>query len=240
MSAAKGLAPALSGPVATACPPTLPAMIDVQLLPLFLSAVFALLVVPGPDMLLISAQSVQRGARYGVACSVGVMLAGLLQTLLVALGLGHAMESWPAVATTIRWVGAAYLAYLGTRLLWAWHRAGAQPEGAAAPAGAGLSPGRLVAIGLVNNLLNPKALLFFALFLPQFTSPALGSQPLQLATLGLLLTFIAFGFNALASLLFASLRRLRTGPSRLQRHGNGVLGALFLLLAARLALGKAA
>jgi len=215
-------------------------MIDVQLLPLFLSAVLALLIVPGPDMLLISAQSMQRGARYGIACSVGVMLAGLLQTLLVALGLGHVMESWPAVATAVRWLGAAYLAYLGVRLLWAWHRAGAQPQGPTPAAGAGLGPGRLVLIGLANNLLNPKALLFFALFLPQFTSPALGSQPLQLATLGLLLTFIAFGFNVLASLLFASLRRLRIASAGLQRHGNGVLGALFLLLASRLALGKAA
>ena len=216
-------------------------MLDVQMLPLFLGAVFALLVVPGPDLLLISAQSVQRGARCGIACSMGVMLAGLLQTLLVALGLGHAMESWPALATAIRWVGAAYLAYLGCRLLWAWRVAGAA-DGApsARPALAAPSLRSLVLIGLANNLLNPKALLFFALFLPQFTSPALGSQPLQLATLGLLLTFIAFGFNVLASFVFASLRSLRIDSPRLQRHGNGLVGAMFVLLASRLALGKAA
>jgi threonine/homoserine/homoserine lactone efflux protein len=214
-------------------------MIDPQTLPLFLSAVFALLIVPGPDMLLISAQSMQRGARHGIACSVGVMLAGLLQTLLVALGLGHVMESWPVAATAIRWVGAAYLGYLGMKLLWAWHRAGAPQQGAARVVGADLGLGRLVAIGLANNLLNPKALLFFALFLPQFTSPALGSQPLQLATLGLLLSFVAFGFNLLASFVFASLRSLRLDSPRLQRHGNGVVGALFVLLASRLALGKA-
>lgn len=217
-------------------------MLDVHTLPLFLSAVFALLIVPGPDLLLISAQSVQRGARCGIACSVGVMLAGLLQTLLVSMGLGHAMESWPALATAIRWVGAAYLAYLGCRLLWAWRAAG-DAEGAAAarPAAAAPSLRSLVLIGLANNLLNPKALLFFALFLPQFTSPsAPGSQPLQLATLGLLLTFIAFGFNVLASFVFASLRSLRIDSPRLQRHGNGLVGALFVLLASRLAFGKAA
>lgn len=216
-------------------------MLDVQMLPLFLGAVFALLIVPGPDLLLISAQSVQRGARCGIACSLGVMLAGLLQTLLVALGLGHAMESWPALATAIRWVGAAYLAYLGCRLLWAWRAAGAA-DGApsARPTLAAPSLRSLVLIGLANNLLNPKALLFFALFLPQFTSPALGSQPLQLATLGLLLTFIAFGFNVAASFVFASLRSLRIDSPRLQRHGNGLVGALFVLLASRLAFGKAA
>ena len=216
-------------------------MLDVHTLPLFLSAVFALLIVPGPDLLLISAQSVQRGARCGIACSVGVMLAGLLQTLLVSLGLGHAMESWPALATAIRWIGAAYLAYLGCRLLWAW-RAGADAAGPAAARAAVAAPSlrSLVLIGLANNLLNPKALLFFALFLPQFTSSALGSQPLQLATLGLLLSFIAFGFNVLASFAFASLRSLRIDSPRLQRHGNGLVGALFMLLASRLAFGKAA
>jgi threonine/homoserine/homoserine lactone efflux protein len=216
-------------------------MLDVHALPLFLSAVFALLIVPGPDLLLISAQSVQRGARCGIACSVGVMLAGLLQTLLVSLGLGHAMESWPALASAIRWVGAAYLAYLGCRLLWAW-RASADAGGPAAARAATAAPSlrSLVLIGLANNLLNPKALLFFALFLPQFTSPELGSQPLQLATLGLLLTFIAFGFNVLASFIFASLRSLRVDSPRLQRHGNGLVGALFVLLASRLAFGKAA
>ena len=216
-------------------------MLDIHALPLFLGAVFALLIVPGPDLLLISAQSVQRGARCGIACSVGVMLAGLLQTLLVSLGLGHAMESWPALATAIRWVGAAYLAYLGCRLLWAWH-ASADAGTAAATEVAVAAPSlrSLVLIGLANNLLNPKALLFFALFLPQFTSPALGSQPLQLATLGLLLTFIAFAFNVLASYVFAALRSLPIDSPRLQRHGNGLVGALFMLLASRLAFGKAA
>jgi threonine/homoserine/homoserine lactone efflux protein len=215
-------------------------MLDVHALPLFLGAVFALLIVPGPDLLLISAQSVQRGARCGIACSVGVMLAGLLQTLLVSLGLGHAMESWPALATAIRWVGAAYLAYLGCRLLWAWHASAGAGPAAATGAVAAPSLRSLVLIGLANNLLNPKALLFFALFLPQFTSPALGSQPLQLATLGLLLTFIAFAFNVLASYVFAALRSLRVDSPRLQRHGNGLVGALFMLLASRLAFGKAA
>ena len=215
-------------------------MLDLQTLPLFLSAVFALLIVPGPDLLLISAQSVQRGARCGIACSVGVMLAGLIQTLLVALGLGQAMESWPALATAVRWVGAAYLAYLGCRLLWAWRTAAdAADTPTARPAGVAPGLRSLVFIGLANNLLNPKALLFFALFLPQFTSPALGSPPLQLATLGLLLTFIAFGFNVLASFVFASLRALRVDSPRWQRHGNGLVGALFMLLASRLAFGKA-
>ena len=151
------------------------------------------------------------------------------------------LATWPALATAIRWVGAAYLGYLGVKLLSAWAKAGQQPDGAASTrAGGELGLGSLVAIGAANNLLNPKALLFFALFLPQFTTPGLGNQPLQLATLGLLLSAIAFAFNLLMSFAFASLRSLRIDSPRLQRHGNGVVGALFVLLASRLALGKTA
>src|SRR5258708_5068060 len=97
-------------------------MIDTTVLPVFLAAVATLLVVPGPDFVLISSQSVSRGARYGIACSLGIFLAGVLQTLLVAVGLGKIMEAWPVVATAVRLGGAGYLAYLGIGLLFSWRR----------------------------------------------------------------------------------------------------------------------
>ena len=74
-------------------------MLDVHALPLFLSAVFALLIVPGPDLLLISAQSVQRGARCGIACSVGVMLAGLLFGLVESLITAFLGSSYTQILT---------------------------------------------------------------------------------------------------------------------------------------------
>jgi threonine/homoserine/homoserine lactone efflux protein len=214
-------------------------MLDAHLLPLFLAAVFALIIVPGPDMMLIVAQSVGRGARYGVACSVGVMLAGLIQTTLVASGLGHAMENWPTVAIAIRLCGAAYMAWLGAKLLlgW-WHGGRATPISATKATESSI--GRLVGVAIANNLLNPKALLFFSLFLPQFVNPALGHSTAQLLLLGLLLTFIAFAFNLVLSLLAASLRRLSGRSAGLACHGNGLLGALFLLLASRLAWARTA
>ncbi|NRF72031.1 LysE family translocator [Aquincola sp. S2] len=214
-------------------------MIDYQTLPLYLSAVVVLLLVPGPDMLLISVQSIRRGFKYGAACSLGVMLAGLLQTALVALGLGRLMESWPLAATVLRLLGACYFGFLGIRMLMAWHKA--RPSEAAPAAGVvEQKMSTLVAVGLLNNLLNPKALLFFSLFLPQFVNSSLGNPSLQLAVLGLLLTFLAFAFNLLASALFALLRSFRPAGPSLQRHGNGLLGLLFVFLASRLALAKTA
>jgi len=213
-------------------------MIDLSALPVFLVAVTALLVVPGPDFMLISSQSVSRGARFGVACSLGIFVAGIVQTLLVALGLGKVMETWPLVATVVRLAGAAYLAYLGTKLLLVWYRRRPIPEHSAPAATQSVTA--LLMVGLMNNLLNPKALLFFSVFIPQFVDPSIGSPSAQIAIWGGLLSLLALTYNVLLSLLFSAVRSLRIDAPRLQKHGQGVLGVLFLLLAARLSLARAA
>ncbi|MCU1294064.1 MAG: amino acid transporter [Bryobacterales bacterium] len=213
-------------------------MIDTTVLPLFLAAVATLLIVPGPDFVLISAQSVSRGARYGIACALGIFLAGVLQTALVAVGLGKVMEAWPAVATAVRLGGAAYLAYLGVRLLLSWHRRRYAPEHVtSAPTQSAAS---LLFVGLVNNLLNPKALLFFSVFIPQFVNPSIGDATAQIAIWGGMLSLLALGYNVLLSLLFSSVRSFRFNLPRLQAHGQGILGILFVALAARLTWAKAA
>jgi threonine/homoserine/homoserine lactone efflux protein len=213
-------------------------MIDIAALPVFLVAVVALLIVPGPDFVLISSQSVARGARFGLACSLGIFIAGIVQTLLVALGLGKVMETWPVVATVVRLLGAAYLAYLGARLLLEWYRHRETPEHRAPSATR--SAAALLVAGLMGNLLNPKALLFFSVFIPQFVDPSLGSPSTQIAVWGGLLSLLALGYNVLLSVLFSAVRSLRIDVPRLQKHGQGFLGVLFLLLAARLSWARAA
>src|SRR5262249_12305674 len=92
-------------------------MLDPSVLPIFLLAVFVLAIVPGPDLALIVSHALARGVRAGVWCSVGIAVAGLLQTALVALGLGHLMQRMPVIAEGIRLVGAAYLLWIGIGLL---------------------------------------------------------------------------------------------------------------------------
>jgi threonine/homoserine/homoserine lactone efflux protein len=96
--------------------------IETSNLPLFLSAVIALLLVPGPDFFLISTQATSRGIKHGIACALGIAFAGILQTALVAFGLGRLMEVWPFFATSLRLAGAMYLAFLGFCLLRNWWR----------------------------------------------------------------------------------------------------------------------
>ena len=206
--------------------------------PVFLAAVAALLAVPGPDFFLVTSQSVSHGARHGVACSVGIFVAGILQTLLVAVGLGQVMETWPLAATAVRLVGAAYLACLGIKLLLAWRRRHEIPEHETqAPA---QSARVLLLMGLVSNLLNPKALLFFAIFIPQFVDPSIGSPTAQIAVWGGLLSLLALAYNLSLSVLFSAVRSLRIDIPRIQSDGQGIQGAVLLLLAAHLSWTRAA
>jgi threonine/homoserine/homoserine lactone efflux protein len=213
-------------------------MIDISVLPVFLAAVAVQLLVPGPDFVLISSQSASRGARYGIACSLGIFLAELLQTFLVAAGLGKVMAAWPAIATAVRLVGAVYLAYLGIRLLLSWSRRREVHEHDV-PATT-QSAANLLVVGLANNLLNPKAFLFFSLFIPQFVNPSIGSPSTQIAIWGGVLSLLSLGYNILLSLLFSVVRSLRINLPRLQAHGQGILGVLFLFFAARLSCARVA
>ena len=97
-------------------------MIELQILPMFLAATFFLAISPGPDLLLISTYSSSRGVRSGILISVGILLAGLAQTLLVALGLGQLMQVMPPLVTAIKIIGALYLSWLGINLVRAWFK----------------------------------------------------------------------------------------------------------------------
>jgi len=92
-------------------------MIDLSVLPIFLSAVLLLGISPGPDLLLITTYSSTRGFKSGLMVSGGIFVAGMVQTLLVAFGLGMLLQAMPPLALAVRILGAAYLAWLGVNLL---------------------------------------------------------------------------------------------------------------------------
>ncbi|MBV1775304.1 LysE family translocator [Burkholderiaceae bacterium DAT-1] len=213
-------------------------MIDLHLMPLFLAAVFALMIVPGPDMLLIVGQSMHRGRAYGLACAFGIFLAGGIQTVLVALGLGRVMELFPLVGLGVRLAGAFYLAWMGLKMVRAW----ATPVNGVATETVQprISMSRMVVAGIVNNLLNPKALLFFSMFLPQFVTAHAGPASTQLLIWGALLSSLALAFNIALAVLAAAARTLAKPFAGMQRHAEGWLGVLFVGLAARLAWAKSA
>src|SRR5262249_36786471 len=213
-------------------------MLDPSILPVFLLAVLALAVVPGPDLALIVSHALARGVRAGVWCSVGIALAGFLQTALVAFGLGHVLQRMPAIADAVRLVGAAYLMWIGIRMLMKPRRTGEKASEGQRVVDRETSYGWL-SRGLINNLLNPKALLFFSLFLPQFVTAQGDEVPLQLVVLGTILTVVVMAVNVGVAWAAGSIRRAFKPGGRFDQMGTRALGVVFVGLALRMVFQEA-
>ena len=202
-------------------------MIGLATLSLFLLAVLALFLSPGPNMAFVLSHGVAHGPRGGFAAALGISAADLVHTLFAATGVTALVAAWPPSFDVLRYAGALYLVWLAVQAL----RSGGLRMGAQAqPAGFG----RIVRMALLNNLVNPKALLFFMVFLPQFVDPARGSVPLQLVQLGAVLSMAALAFNtalgACSGQVGHWLQR-RPGAARFQ---SGLLATVMLGLAVRL------
>ena len=189
---------------------------------------------PGPDNLFVLVQSAQRGWRAGMAVVLGLCVGLVVHTAAVALGLAAVFAASAMAFTALKWCGAAYLAYLAWQALRA---PAAVASGAAPAAAAGTAPSarRMVVRGMVMNLTNPKVLVFFLAFLPQFADPARGPVALQLMVLGavfILATLLVFGAIACFTGAFGALLQR---SARAQTVLNRVAGLVFLGLAVRLA-----
>ena len=198
----------------------------------FCVAAVVLAITPGPGIAYVVARTVAGGRSEGLASCIGTGLGGLLHVLAAALGLSLLVAESALAFGLLKYLGAAYLVYLGVRLLRRREIALVLPQVSAQGAARALREGILV------EALNVKTALFFLAFLPQFVAPALPLAP-QLVVLG----SICVALNTLADVaaVFAAQRLLSSGPARAARarlltRASGVtmlgLGA-FLALARR-------
>ena len=136
---------------------------------LFVTVTFFVSATPGPNMLLVMSSSARFGFRAACGTMAGCLTALLLMMSISAAGLGALLQAFPSVFDALRWIGAAYLLYLGIRT---W-RAPVHEGPVAAPSARALvrSPGQLFRGGFLVAASNPKAILFAAAFLPQFIHP---------------------------------------------------------------------
>lgn len=163
-------------------------MVSPDLLLVFVGALAVVYALPGPDMALVLQSSGHKGIRHGVAVAAGLAMARAIHVTLSACGAAALLKSAPWLFTAVRLVGAAYLAWLAVQIFRA--RPGGV-EAAAATAAGDARIGASVLRGLLGNLLNPKALLFCSVLLPQFIRPAAGAVWMQMLELGAIL--VAFG-----------------------------------------------
>jgi threonine/homoserine/homoserine lactone efflux protein len=205
-------------------------MFGIHDFPLFVASGLLLNFAPGPDTAYILGRSIAQGRAAGVASALGIMVGSLGHTCAAALGLSAflATSAWAFFA--IKLVGAAYLIYLGIRMLLA------QGEAFHLRSGFGrASSASAFRQGVLTNLLNPKVALFFLAFLPQFIDPASPAKVPAFLLLGL--TFVTTGTIwclILAWFAGAFGARLR-GNRAISRWLNRAVGSLFVFLGARLA-----
>jgi threonine/homoserine/homoserine lactone efflux protein len=163
---------------------------------LFLVAAFVLLVVPGPAVLYIVARSMDQGRRAGFMSVLGVATGSMIHVTAAALGLSALLASSAAAFNSVKYLGAAYLIFLGIRKFFGKDEA---TESAAAPPMH--SSRRIFTQGVLVNTLNPKTALFFFAFLPQFVSVSRGSVAVQIITLGLIFSLMGICTDGLWALL---------------------------------------
>jgi threonine/homoserine/homoserine lactone efflux protein len=190
-------------------------------LALFAVAAVTLLVIPGPAVLYIVTRSVDQGRAAGLASVCGIHVGTLVHVAAAALGLSALVVSSAAAYDTVRWLGAAYLVWLGVRRLLA------RDEDASATPGPGVRRaglGRIFAQGVVVNVLNPKTALFFFAFLPQFVDTSRGSVRFQVVVFGVafvVLGLLSDGAYAVAASTGAGWLRRRPRVARASRLVSG-------------------
>jgi threonine/homoserine/homoserine lactone efflux protein len=200
----------------------------------FVAASAVLLIIPGPTILAVISYSIAQGRRARLPLVAAVALGDCTALVVSLLGLGALLATSAFWFTAVKWVGGLYLLYLGIKLL----RAGFLPTEAAAPAAPG-SRRKLFANTYLVTALNPKGIVFFVAFLPQFIRPGTGASR-QLWVLAI--TFVVMAtLNATLYAVFAgSARRLLASPRAQRRFhlaGGSLLSAagVWALLARRAA-----
>ena len=158
---------------------------------LFMAAGLLLNLTPGPDVVYIVSSALRRGVRSGIVAALGVTTGCFVHIFAAALGVSALMLTSSTAFAMLKWLGAAYLVYVGVRLLLSQAQPKLVTQAAAMPASrAGLRG--VFLRGFWTNALNPKVALFFLAFLPQFIAPGVASKSQAFLLLGLL-----FNVNAL-------------------------------------------
>jgi threonine/homoserine/homoserine lactone efflux protein len=208
---------------------------------LFVAAGLLLNLTPGPDVLYIVSTALRGGARVGMVAALGITAGCFVHIIAAAVGVSALMAASATAFALLKWVGAAYLVYVGCRLLLSRTESTIKFEAAHAYStrARGLFDYKSVFLrGFWTNVLNPKVALFFLAFLPQFIAPAMEHKALTFLLLGLLFNFnglwVNLGWALAAAWLAGRATLVQTSMHWLDR----VAGVLFVSFGIRLALSE--
>lgn len=201
---------------------------------LFVAAVLLLNATPGPDTAYIVGRSLAQGRAAGLVSALGISAGCVLHAIASALGLSAILAASATAFMVIKLAGGAYLIYLGIRMLLA-RPATADLPAAAAPA---RSLKTIFWQATMTNVLNPKVILFFLAFIPQFVRAEAPGRTIGFLLLGLAFSLISLGWNSGTAFLAGTLARGAGRRPTLKLWLERVVGASFVALGARLALSR--
>jgi len=210
-------------------------MFEISTLSTFVAVVLGLFLIPGPAVLLVLTRTVQGGRKVGICTGLGVAAGDFIHTLCAAVGLSALLMTSALAFNAVKWVGAAYLVYLGVRALRAKPSV-AKPGEPAATSATTVTATQAFLQAIPAELLNPKTALFFLAFLPQFVQPEHGSSFLQFAVLGLIFVGLSALYTTLLVLSIRPLGRLVKRMTWLNRWQHKIIGVLFISLGLRVAM----
>jgi threonine/homoserine/homoserine lactone efflux protein len=200
---------------------------------IFVLSALLLNITPGPDTLYIVGRSSSQGLRAGALAALGIGAGALVHVSAAALGLSAILAASATAFTVVKWVGAAYLLYVGVGLI---RSSGATSAGAVTDDRT-LSLRGVFLQGFFTNVLNPKVALFFLAFLPQFVASDAPSKPLAFLLLGIIFDFNGTIWNLFVAWSASRLSRLAPGVA-FKTWFNRCVGCLFIGVGIRLVLTR--
>ncbi|MFN6121883.1 MAG: LysE family translocator [Actinomycetes bacterium] len=196
-------------------------MPDLSTISTYAFASFVLLIIPGPAVIYILNRSVSDGREVGLAAVAGLELGNFVHAVAASAGLSAVLATSATAFTTVKWLGAGYLVFVGVRTLM-------RPAPALSGDLAATSTRRAFGQGVIVNVLNPKVALFFLSFLPQFIDPDQGRAWLQSLVLGLVFVLIGCITDSTYSLIASSMRHVLLRGRTLGIVQRWVAGTVFI------------
>lgn len=207
-------------------------MFDTTRLFLFLTAAVLLAIAPGPGMLYVLARSLAGGKREGVLSAFGTFAGGMVHVFAAALGVSIILAKSALAFATVKYVGAAYLCFLGVRMILDARRDGAEAEFAASETKPVRNP---LWQGVATEVLNPKTALFFLSFIPQFVNRGNGHVFLQFVALGTISVVLNTTADLLVIAMAGPLGEKIRSSAKFRRRQRTVTGAIMIGLGTYLA-----
>ncbi|MBI3717784.1 MAG: LysE family translocator [Sphingobacteriales bacterium] len=200
---------------------------------LFAFASLMLNITPGNDMLYVATRSTSQGIKAGIVSSLGIMAGCLVHLLAAVVGLSAIIANSAIAFSVIKYLGAAYLFYLGIKSILSKQnlfRVNEKMEKKSLP--------KIFQQGVITNVLNPKVALFFLAFLPQFIHPEKGNTAVQILLLGSWFNFSGTAVNIVVAVLFGKLGNWLSDKQWFVKWQNKITGFLLIVLGLKVALSS--